>query len=163
MTKALELFKVKRTECRMMILRKYDITKSKVYIGNYNWADMDLSFFVNNSFDEFSNRVQEGYFTTRIGFSSIHTNGIENVVVLYPDAPPGKAVSTTGYEIIASYIVSDIYKHFIIIAENGLDAKHSGMIRNEVIGKEIELFQDKRTCHTSIRACIRSYLGQIQD
>lgn len=144
------LFKVKRTECRMMDLRGYDISKVYVYSHGDQWfKDEDLNIFMPpHTFEEFYQKhvVERGLFKERKQFTSIYTkkdDENDRVCVVYTDPNKGKKVSTAGFAFAMTLISSFSFNHIIIVTENGLDPKRITLVKKDVKGQWIEVFSDK--------------------
>jgi DNA-directed RNA polymerase subunit H (RpoH/RPB5) len=141
------LFRVKKNELSMMILRGFPLEKVWVARSPFmsTWTEVNLSEFLTFDFNRFLQfRTETGLFQDRAAFSSVYQiPATQNTcMVIYLLSEPGKKVNKENFEVVLKIIQSMRYHHLILISENGLNPERSNYIQHQTAGYRIEEFID---------------------
>jgi DNA-directed RNA polymerase subunit H (RpoH/RPB5) len=140
------LFRVKTTEIEMMLDRGYRLDTVHIFqYDKFKETPFDLTSLNTPGFrfEEFLKfREDRGIFQSRQNFSSIYYKDNDRILILYLNNDPGKQVSKKDFQIVLSFIQTQIYRHIILITETGLNSDNNNFVTSRTTGYKIEVFLD---------------------
>jgi DNA-directed RNA polymerase subunit H (RpoH/RPB5) len=146
------LFRVKATEIEMMGDRGYNLRNIYMMRSDqqFNPEPRNLSELRNPTLrleQLLKFRADYNIFQSRQEFSCLYyreSDTTDQVLVLYLGSEPSKQVSKKDFAIFLSFIQTQLYRHIILITENGLNPENNNIVVNRTLGYKIEVFLDKQ-------------------